>query len=111
MSYIDQKEFHRVFQEQVKECDRLLNRKAKEYTGDNPDRLSAFKTAAVIQGSTPQRALAGMMAKHIVSLYDMCYAKNTSFTKELWDEKITDSLNYLFLLAAIIKEEGTYEQN
>ena len=32
-------------------------------------------------------------------------------TKELWDEKITDSLNYLFLLAAIIKEEGTYEQN
>jgi len=47
----------------------------------------------------------------IVSLYDMCYAKNTSFTKELWDEKITDSLNYLFLLAAIIKEAGNYERN
>ena len=52
-----------------------------------------------------------MMAKHIVSLYDMCYTKNTAFKKELWDEKITDSLNYLFLLAAIIREEAAYEQN
>ena len=47
----------------------------------------------------------------IVSLYDMCYAKNATFKKELWDEKITDSLNYLFLLAAIIREEAAYEQN
>ena len=86
-------------------------KQAKEYTGDNQDRLSSFKVAASLQGCTPQRALVGMMAKHIVSLYDMCYAKNAAFKKELWDEKITDSLNYLFLLAAIIKEEGTYEQN
>lgn len=52
-----------------------------------------------------------MMAKHIISLYDMCYAKSAAFKKELWDEKITDSLNYLFLLAAIIREEAAYEQN
>ena len=64
-----------------------------------------------VKNSTPQRALVGMMAKHIVSLYDMCYAKNATFKKELWYEKITDSLNYLFLLAAIIREEAAYEQN
>ena len=83
----------------------------KEYPGDREDRRSAFKIAASLQDCTPQRALVGMMAKHIVSLYDMCYSKNTTFTKQLWDEKITDSLNYLFLLAAIIREEGTHEQN
>lgn len=73
-------------------------------TGDNSDRLSAFKTAAVIQGSTPQRALAGMMAKHIISIYDMCFAQEASFETEVWNEKITDTLNYLFLLKAIVKE-------
>ena len=68
-----QKEFQAVFREQVRQCEGLLIQKAKEYTGDNPDRLSAFKAAAAIQDSTPQRALAGMMAKHIISIYDMCY--------------------------------------
>ena len=65
-----QKEFQAVFREQVRQCEGLLIQKAKEYTGDNPDRLSAFKAAAAIQDSTPQRALAGMMAKHIISIYD-----------------------------------------
>ena len=41
----------------------------------------------------------------------MCYAKNETFKKGLWDEKITDSSNYLFLLAAIIWVEVAYEQN
>ena len=54
-----QKEFQAVFREQVRQCEELLIQKAKEYTGDNPDRLSAFKAAAAIQDSTPQRALAG----------------------------------------------------
>ena len=106
-----QSEFRLIFADQVNKCEETLRMKKKEYTGDREDRLSAFRIAASLQDCTPQRALVGMMAKHIVSLYDMCYAKNTSFTKELWDEKITDSLNYLFLLAAIIKEEGPYEQN
>lgn len=101
-----QNEFAAVFQEQVRQCGLILNRKAKEYTGDSPDRLSAFKTAAVIQGCSPQRALAGMLAKHIISLYDMCFADQAAFEPEVWDEKITDSLNYLFLLKAIVKEEN-----
>ena len=91
-----QSEFRLIFADQVNKCEETLRMKKKEYTGDREDRLSAFRIAASLQDCTPQRALVGMMAKHIVSLYDMCYAKNTSFTKELWDEKITDSLNYLF---------------
>ena len=74
-----QKEFQAVFREQVRQCEGLLIQKAKEYTGDNPDRLSAFKAAAAIQDSTPQRALAGMMAKHIISIYDMCFTDRKTF--------------------------------
>ena len=69
--YITQNEVNAVFDEQVRLCADTLKRKTKEYTGDDPDRLGAFKAAAALQHTTPQRALAGMLAKHIVSLYDM----------------------------------------
>ena len=91
-----QKEFQAVFREQVRQCEGLLIQKAKEYTGDNPDRLSAFKAAAAIQDSTPQQALAGMMK---------------TFELPVWEEKITDSLNYLFLLKAVIKEELEHQSD
>ena len=102
--FITQGEFSLVFEKQVVRCAETLQRKTKEYTGDNPDRLSAFKVAAAMQGCSQERALAGMMAKHIVSLYDMCYADNQVFDMAVWDEKITDTLNYLFLLKGIVEE-------
>ena len=77
-------------------------------TGDRIDRLSAFKIAASLQGCTPKAALAGMMSKHVVSLYDMCYSSLLQFDLEQWDEKITDCINYLILLKALIKEEQAY---
>ena len=45
-----------------------------------------------------------MLAKHIVSLYDMCFDNESHYDISTWNEKITDSLNYLFLLKAIVKE-------
>lgn len=98
-----------MFEKQVGRCAETLQRKKKEYTGDSQDRLSAFKVAAAMQGCQPERALAGMMAKHIVSLYDMCYADRETFDLNTWDEKITDSLNYLFLLKAIVEEGQKHE--
>ena len=62
--YITQNEVNAVFDEQVRLCADTLKRKTKEYTGDDPDRLGAFKAAAALQHTTPQRALAGMLAKH-----------------------------------------------
>lgn len=109
--FITQQEVNAVFDEQVQLCADTLKRKTREYTGDDADRLCAFKAAAALQHTTPERALAGMLAKHIVSLYDMCFADGMSFDAGTWDEKITDSLNYLFLLKAIVKEGQTYQQN
>ena len=37
----------------------------------------------------------------------MCFSKETVYPIDTWDEKITDSLNYLFLLKAIVKEGHT----
>jgi len=80
-------------------CREILQKKTKEYTGDDTDRLGAFKAAAALQHTTPERALAGMLAKHIVSLYDMCFADGVSFDAGTWDEKITDSLSSFFSMA------------
>ena len=69
------------------------------------------RSRLALQHCSPERALAGMLAKHIISLYDMCFADGVSFGMDTWDEKITDSLNYLFLLKAIVKEGHTNQQN
>ena len=102
-------DFNLLFIQQVNRCEETLRGKAKEYTGNNPDRLSAFKTAAALQECTPERALAGMMAKHIISLYDMCFSEQSTYDQSMWEEKITDSLNYLFLLNALVREDTCHE--
>lgn len=93
--------FERVIQDQVCRCLDTLVVKAKEYATE--DRLHNFKTAAVLHGGTPEKALAGMMAKHTVSVYDMCNS-GEKYPLDLWNEKITDSINYLLLLRAIVED-------
>lgn len=89
----------------------FCKRKPKNTPGTIRTRLGAFKAAAALQHTTPERALAGMLAKHIVSLYDMCFDSDTDYDISTWNEKITDSLNYLFLLKAIVKEGHTNQPN
>ena len=80
-----------------------LTAKAAEYASDG-DRLHNFKVAAATQGITPAKALGGMMCKHTVSVYDMIGTGET-YPLPLWEEKIKDSINYLFLLWALVNEE------
>ena len=65
-----QEEFNVVFELQMRKCADILAHKKKEYTGDNIDRLSAFKIAAALQNCDPKAALAGMMSKHVLFLHD-----------------------------------------
>ena len=88
-----QNEFNVVLEQQYRKCADMLAHKKKEYTGDRIDRLNAFKIAASLQGCTPK---------------DMCYSSLLQFDLEQWDEKITDCINYLILLKALIKEEQAY---
>ena len=93
--------FNITIEKQMSLCKSILCLKAVEYA--TQDRLHNFKVAAVIENCTPVRALGGMMAKHTVSVYDMINS-GKDYPMELWDEKITDSINYLLLLKAMVEE-------
>lgn len=95
-------EFGYIVEHQLQTCNDMLMAKADEYATDF-DRLSNFKTAAVLQSITPAQALRGMMAKHTVSIYDMLNT-GESYSAAMWTEKITDHINYLLLLRAIVTE-------
>ena len=90
--------FKEVINSQIDRCLDVLDKKSFEYAEDG-DRLHNFKVAASLQECSVQQALSGMMAKHTISIYDLCRS-NSEVSKELWDEKITDSINYLLLLKA-----------
>jgi hypothetical protein len=82
----------------------LLVTKNAEYA--RGDRLSNFKTIARFEGNTPEKALRAMLAKHLVSIYDMVDDLDRGYCNptELWEEKIDDSIAYLILLKALVAE-------
>lgn len=94
--------FDEIVKKQLDWCLDILNKKAKEYGA--VDRLHNFKIASGLQQVPKEQALAGMMTKHIVSIYDMAMA-GKQFSAELWNEKIGDSINYLLILRALIEED------
>lgn len=101
---MDARQFNTIINRRIEDCCDLLGVKSDEYATD--DRLHNFKVAAEVQGCTPIKALAGMMCKHTVSVYDLVNRNEKGFfvPKELWNEKINDSINYLLLLSALIEE-------
>ena len=100
---MNSEKFTDVMMDQVKKCKDVLFNKSHEYAAGG-DRLHNFKNAAGMMGCNPKEALAGMMAKHTISIYDMCRS-DRDFDISLWNEKITDHINYLLLLKAIVVEE------
>ena len=95
--------FQIICKEQIDICNHVLFGKAKEYAQDG-DRLHNFRSAAGMSGDSMRSALSGMMLKHTISIYDMCRSRDT-YPLELWTEKITDHINYLLLLKAVVVEE------
>jgi hypothetical protein len=86
-------------------CTYLMSRKSREYS-PGEDRLENFKEAGALQLCSPEEALFGMLAKHLVSLNMMCrgVTQGEISAPGLWEEKLTDAHNYLFLLEALVKE-------
>ena len=50
----------------------------------------------------------GMLSKHLISISDMC-TDERQYSREQWDEKITDSINYFLILRALVEEESNEE--
>lgn len=101
--------FNQIVEAQAKYSLDLLTKKGKEYDDNTFDRLHSFKTAAALVGGNQTAALAGMMAKHTVSVYEMCN-QPALYSRERWQEKITDSINYLLILRAMVEEELPNEE-
>ena len=99
-----EKTFEHIVEEQFNIVRDVLLFKGKEYKREFEDRLAYFKTAAELSGVSPAEALAGMMIKHTISIYSMVKNSET-YCIELWNEKITDHINYLLLLKALVLEE------
>ena len=97
--------FVSILNERLNKCVDVLGVKANEYATE--DRLHNFKVAAELQNCTPITALAGMMAKHTVSVYDLIQKQEQGYvvTREMWEEKIGDHINYLILLSALVEEK------
>jgi hypothetical protein len=106
---MDQLTFERIVTDQINRSEILLTGKGHEYaegadTSQEVDRLAHFKKAAALQDETPAQAAFGMLAKHLVSVADM--VKSGGFYPlDKWNEKISDSINYLLILRAIAEEE------
>lgn len=96
-------DFEIIVDEQLTAVRNLLIVKGQEYSLTN-DRLEVFRKAASLQSETVKQALCGMLAKHVISIYDMAMSDG-AFTQARWTEKITDSINYLLLLKAAVMEE------
>lgn len=94
-------QFNKIVDGTLGHCRDVLIVKAKEYATD--DRLHNFKKAANLEDTTPEKACVGMMAKYIVSVYDMV-GSGESYPDAVWDEKIGDSINYLLLLRALVED-------
>jgi len=80
--------------------------KAEEYA--RGDRLSNFRQIAHLMNCTPEKALLGLVAKHIVALCDFVNDLDADTVQpyDRWDEKIGDIVCYMMLLDAMIQERG-----
>lgn len=100
---MNKKAFDNLVNEQFARCRDILNLKDSEYAVEE-DRLHNFKVAAELKCETSRQAVMGMMAKHIVSVFDMGTSVKT-YPDAVWDEKITDSINYFLLLKGVLYDE------
>src|SRR5690554_3448085 len=95
-------EFEKILDTRIKAIRETLAGKAKEYASE--DRLYNFKRAAEIDQTTPENALKGMWLKHVVSVLDLISGK-LELSEKTINEKLGDSINYLILLEAVLKEK------
>ncbi len=110
-------DFNTIIEKRINIIRQSLAEKGHEYADNDTDRLIAFKNIAKLRRTTTVDAVGGVVAKQIVSLFDMidkttkCVNNQDQdqfeyviLTKHLWEEKIKDIINYMILLDAVIQD-------
>jgi len=95
--------FEEVVKKQLKDCEKTLVVKGKEYVRNN-DRFHNFNVGAMMTGKLREEVLYGFMLKHIISIQDITNdIKSGKLPSiEVLDEKFGDVINYLLLKKASI---------
>ena len=96
----------KVIDDRLNQSREILLHKAKEYVR-NGDRLHNFNVGARMSGQSRERVLKGFMLKHFISVFDIIddIDKGVLPKEDVLNEKIGDSINYLILLEASIKDK------
>lgn len=63
-----------------------------------------FERSAGLLGGTRELALMHLFAKHLTCIVEMAEDPD-SYSGDQWDEKLTDAINYLLILSAMV--DGT----
>ena len=97
--------FQEIAAARLRACRERLAEKNEEYAREN-NPLHNFHAAAAMNNCTPEEALWGMAAKHIISVRDMVFDRQQGIfpSPEMLSEKIGDAINYLILLEAVMEE-------
>ena len=103
LHHIKETKFNNMMFDLLEKVKNLMLTKGNQYNENPTDRFDQFKKASKLTKISPVRTLYGMLVKHIISLSDMISSEK-QYSKELWNEKIIDNINYLLLLAGAIKE-------
>lgn len=97
--------FEKCFEARVDLCRRVLIGKNTDYARNN-DKLHNFREVAKIEKITIEQAAQGMLVKHWQSIRDLLgdLDKGQYHSLDVWEEKLGDALNYLFILRAMVEE-------
>jgi hypothetical protein len=89
---MDSKKFDEILNRRIDLTKLILSAKRKEYAGDELklgyDRLHNFNRASSMLGCSREKALVGMLSKHLVSILDIVdNFENNSPSLEMIEEK------------------------
>lgn len=106
-----QKDFDLIVEDRLKKIKKSLDKKGEEYSRGS--RFHNFEKSAQILDILPEKDLLCKMMKQLICVVDYVedLVINFPHAVEEWDEKIGDTINYLILLEAMIRERyGAYRR-
>lgn len=96
-------QFNAILKRRLDLIQRVLDNKAVEYASDDDKFANMRLSAAITEVSLPKLCLSNF-SKHLASVVRMVNGDPCSHTREQWDEKLGDAINYLILLEGIVAE-------
>lgn len=95
--------FEFIEKEMIPEGFSIMNSKGESYSGLE-DKLGNFKRCAKLTGISPRVVLFIYLAKHWDAL--CAFMRGEYKDSESIKSRVLDIINYMWLLAALLKEEG-----